>query len=88
MAELIREHSASIQTEEGTRYRVLVWGARRADGTWEGWLEFDPADRAKAALRTQRETSQPNRSAIDYWASGLEPIYLEGAFARAQGRLP
>ena len=88
MAELIREHSATIQTVEGTQYRVFVWGAQRADGMWEGWLEFNPIDRRRSALRTQRETSQPNRAAIDYWASGLEPIYLEGAFARAQGRLP
>jgi hypothetical protein len=35
-----------------------------------------------------KETSQPNRDAIEYWALGLEPIYLEGALARAQGRLP
>jgi hypothetical protein len=39
-------------------------------------------------LLTEQETSQPNRTAIEYWALGLEPIYLEGAFARAQGRLP
>ena len=38
-------------------------------------------------LRTDQETSQPNRSALEYWADGLEPIYLEGALARAQGRL-
>ena len=39
-------------------------------------------------LRTDQGTSQPNRAAIEYWADGLEPIYLEGALARAQGRLP
>jgi hypothetical protein len=38
-------------------------------------------------LVTQQETSQPNRAALEYWADGLEPIYLEGALARAQGRL-
>jgi hypothetical protein len=40
------------------------------------------------SLRTDRETSQPNRISTEYWVSGLEPIYLEGALARAQGRLP
>ena len=41
--------------------------------------------RAKApVLRTERETTQPNRGAVAYWADGLEPIYLEGAFNRAQ----
>jgi len=53
----------------------------------DGWLEFHPTDKRKSVLRTEQETSQPNRIAIEYWASGLEPIYLEGAFARAQGRL-
>jgi len=56
------------------------------DGTWEAWLEFEPTDASKAAIRTDRETSQSNRQAIDYWASGLEPVYLDGAFARAQKR--
>ena len=32
---------------------------------------------------TGRETSQPNRLAVQYWATGLEPIYFEGALARA-----
>jgi hypothetical protein len=38
-------------------------------------------------LRTGQETTQPSWRAIAYWASGLEPIYFEGAFARAQGQL-
>lgn len=33
-------------------------------------------------LRTARETTQPNRDAIAYWAAGIEPIYLEGALKR------
>jgi NAD-dependent dihydropyrimidine dehydrogenase PreA subunit len=24
---------------------------------------------------------------LEYWADGLEPVYLEGAFLRAKGRL-
>ena len=42
-----------------------------------------PADTGGPALRTGRETTQPNRDAVANWASGLEPVYLEGAFARA-----
>jgi hypothetical protein len=38
---------------------------------------------AAAARRTDQETSQPNRGALAYWATGLEAAYLEGAFARA-----
>ncbi len=88
MAELIHEHSTAVLDEEGRKYVVRIWAAERSDGTWEGWLEFDPADGRTEPLQTQRETSQPNRTAISYWATGLEPIYLDGAFARARGRLP
>ena len=73
--------------EDDTSYTVSVCGNERADGTWEGWLEFRPIDSSQPMFRTDQETSQPNRSAIEYWADGLEPIYLEGALARAQGRL-
>jgi hypothetical protein len=51
---------------------------------WEGWLEFQPLD-GGLPRRTGRETTQPNRDALIYWASGLEPIYFEGAFERAGG---
>jgi len=87
IAEFIHEHSKRVKDEDGTAYVVRVYARERADGTWEGWLEFHPTDESKAVLRTEQETSQPNRLAVEYWASGLEPIYLEGAFARAQGRL-
>jgi hypothetical protein len=35
-------------------------------------------------VRTSEETSQPTRDDVAYWASGLEPIYLDGAFRRAK----
>jgi hypothetical protein len=84
---LIREYPAKVIEGEIT-YAVWICGAERLDGTWEGWLEFHPTDISHPTLRTDQETSQPNRSAIEYWADGLEPIYLQGALARAQGRLP
>lgn len=88
MAELIHEHPAYVKAEHGTMYIVRIYAQERTDGTWEGWLEFHPTEECKQVLRTEQETSQPNRTAIEYWALGLEPIYLDGAFARAQGRLP
>jgi hypothetical protein len=88
MSELIHEHPAHVKGEGGTTYIVRIYAQERTDGTWEGWLEFYPTDERKQVLRTEQETSQPNRTAIEYWALGLEPIYLDGAFARAQGRLP
>ena len=84
MPELILQHASPLLDPEGRAYTVVIYGEARADGTWEGWIEFHPADIGQAILRTARETSQPNREALAYWATGLEPVYLEGAFARAQ----
>ena len=84
---LIREHPANI-SEGDITYVAWVCGEQRVDGTWEGWLEFHPTQGTGQVLRTDQETSQPNRSALEYWADGLEPIYLDGALARGQGRLP
>lgn len=84
MAELIQRYENRVEDGAGASYEVSVYGAAREDGTWEGWIEFQPAAGDGPLLRTERETSQPNREALAYWASGLEPIYLEGAFARAR----
>src|SRR6266478_5070337 len=78
--ELIREHSTRVK-DECTIYIARIYAEERTGGTWEGWLEFHPTDKRKPLLRTEEETSQPSRLAIEYWASGLEPIYLEGALA-------
>ena len=87
MADFIHEHATTIGDDD-IIYVVRIYGTQRADSTWEGWLEFYPTDPSKPVLRTGQETSQPNRNALEYWALGLEPIYLKGALARAQGRLP
>jgi hypothetical protein len=84
MADLIHEHSAIVRDADGTGYRALIYGAQRHDGTWTGWIEFVPRDRTKDTLHTGQETSQPGREAVEYWAGGLEPVYLEGALVRAQ----
>ena len=83
MPELIHEYSYLYRSESGTAYVMRAWGEAREDGTWEGWLEFMPMANGSPALRTGRETTQPNRDAVAYWASGLEPVYFEGAFTRA-----
>jgi hypothetical protein len=82
MGEHIHTHSGRIR-RDGTEYEAHVWGAARADGTWTGWLEFHAVHGRGVVLRTGQETSQPSRRALDYWAGGLEPVYLEGAFERA-----
>jgi len=55
------------------------------DGTWEGWLEFVPADAgASLAYTTSIETHQHDRVTMERWASGLTRVYAEGALSRAR----
>lgn len=86
MAILLQEYSAQVIGADGTTYDVRSYGQERDDGTWMGWLEFEPTDSSKPVLSTDQETSQPNRTAIEYWSTGLEPVYFEGAFGRARER--
>jgi len=81
---LIHEHSARIRTPEGLTYAARIYGQQGLDGTWSGWIQFDPLGIDGPILRTDRETSQANRGALESWASGLEHAYFEGAFARAR----
>jgi hypothetical protein len=84
MAELLQEYATAVIGPDDTTYLVRSYGEERLDGTWIGWLEFHPVDLSKSTLRTDQETSQPNRTAVEYWATGLEPVYFEGAFERAR----
>jgi hypothetical protein len=67
---------------QGRLYVPHVYANERSDGTWEAWIEFHPVDGGPARVTT-RETTQPNRTAVEYWVSGLETIYYEGAFQRS-----
>jgi hypothetical protein len=82
-AELIHEYPWRVQDSAGRLYAARTHGAERADGTWVGWLEFVTLDGA-TTLRTNRETTQPGRGALVYWAAGLTPLYLDSAFLRAR----
>jgi hypothetical protein len=82
MPQTIHTFAAEVSHRGGTRYRVSAEGEPRADGRWEGWLAFQPLP-SGTPLRTGRETTQPDRVELEYWASGLEPVYLEGALDRA-----
>jgi hypothetical protein len=83
MRELLQEYATAVVGPDETTYIVRSYGEERLDGTWIGWLEFQPTVLSKPTLRTEQETSQPNRTAVEYWATGLEPVYFEGAFERA-----
>jgi len=83
MRELIQEYKHQVRSDDDILYTILAYGELRKDGNWEGWLEFRPYKGIGATLRTGRETTQPDRNALAYWASGLEAIYFEGALKRA-----
>ena len=83
MAEVLVELMRTvIDDETGDAFGSLACGEPTPEGTWHGWLEFVAADGRR--LRSPRETTQPNRENTVYWATGLSPVYLEGAFARAK----
>ncbi len=82
MAETLVEFQTRVQSPEGVSYNARACGAETPDGTWEGWLEFTPVDGGRP-VHSARETTQPNRRDTEYWATGLSPIYLEGALQRA-----
>jgi len=81
-AELIWRHSTHVRTPEGILYAAQTYAAPQSDGIWAGWLEFTPVIGEGPVLRTERETTQPSKDAVLYWATGIEPVYLQGAFER------
>jgi hypothetical protein len=81
MPEVLVRYTERVIADDGTAYRPQACGGVADDGLWEGWIEFI-ADSGKA-LRTPRETEQPNRDDLVYWAEGLTVAYLEGALNRA-----
>ncbi|HEU4370162.1 MAG TPA: hypothetical protein VFV05_18210 [Methylomirabilota bacterium] len=74
-------HNSALELPDGRVYMAQACGREREDGTWEGWLEFMPDD-GPVVLRSQRETTQPNLAALEYWATGITPVYRKGALAR------
>jgi hypothetical protein len=79
--EVIHQFVQPFEDDDGVLYFVHALGQPMADGRWEGTLQF--VAEGHPVLQTPRETTQSNRAALVYWASGLEPVYLEGAFERA-----
>ena len=82
MAEVLSQFTSILLDNNGVRYRAQACGAPMEDGKWQGWIEFSPLE-GGAPIRSGRETTQPNRIDTVYWASGLTPVYLEGALERA-----
>lgn len=72
-----------VTDESGRSFVVRICGRPMEGGLWEGWIEFEPLE-GGPTLRTPRETEQPNRADLAYWATGLTTTYLEGALERAR----
>lgn len=83
MAEVLVEFDTVILAKDGKGWIPRACGRVASDGLWEGWIEFVPADGLVAPIRTARETEQPNRADLMYWATGLTGAYLEEALKRA-----
>ena len=83
MAEVLLEYPDPVASDAGNSYTARTCGGEMPDGKWQGWIEFVPLGDGEP-IRSARETTQPNRQDTLYWATGLTPIYLQGALRRAQ----
>ena len=82
MAEVLVEFDAAFPGPGGANYAPRACARAADDGRWEGWLEFSDLETG-VVIRSARETTQPSRDDVMYWATGLTRVYLEGALARA-----
>jgi hypothetical protein len=81
MAQTLIRFETPVTYSDGRQYRAQACGRERDNGQWEAWLEFKDVTSGEI-LRSQRETTQPNQTDAVYWATGLTPVYLEGALDR------
>jgi len=82
MPELLVTFTVPTRSSSGDLYWARAFGDIADDGLWEGWIEFIRAG-DDVVVHTSRETEQPNRDDLLYWAQGLSDTYLEGALVRA-----
>jgi len=82
MAQVLAQYTDVLTDEDRVSYRAHACGALMLDGRWQGWLEFLPLD-GSTPIRSGRETTQPNKTDVTYWATGLTTVYLQGALQRA-----
>src|SRR3954462_15940716 len=83
MSEILVRFDEPIPRSDGAEYFARAIARGRVDGLWEGWLEFSPVDGKSPSIKSGRETTQPNRNAVMYWAQGLTRVYLMGALERS-----
>ena len=83
MAEVLVSFEQPIRDDHG-EYHARAVGRPADDGMWEGWIEFTAVDGTSEVHVTGVESRQPEREHLQYWATGLTPIFLEGALHRAR----
>lgn len=82
MAELLISYDAPVHHKTG-RYHARAVGRLADDKMWDGWFEFEPLDSDGPATIGPAETRQPEYHDLVYWATGITPVFLEGALNRA-----
>ena len=83
MAELLREYPMLVGGVDDNAFVAQIWGRQMGDGRWEAWIVFTPITHGQTR-RTERETIQATRAGVEYWASGVTSIYLQGALHRSR----
>ena len=84
MSEVLMEYDPVVSETDGSQWKPRACGRRGEGHMWEGWIEFVPLNRASSPVRSRRESTQPSRESLIYWATGLTPVYLRGALERAR----
>ena len=83
MADVLASFDRPVSDALG-EYHARAVGRPADDGMWESWIEFTPIDGSQEVLVTPVESRQPEREHLYYWATGLTPVFLEGALQRAR----
>ena len=86
-AEVLVTFTEPTRSKTGDLYYGRALGRVAPDGLWQGWVEFILAG-SDEVVESPRETTQPNRADLVYWAQGLTAAYLEGALERALSPAP
>lgn len=83
MAEVLVSFDQPVRDELG-QFHARAVGRQADDRMWEGWIEFTAIDGGSEVLVTGVESRQPEHEHLVYWATGLTPVFLEGALHRAR----
>jgi hypothetical protein len=82
MAEVLVAFAEPVSNGTG-RYAARAVTRQAEDGMWQGWIEFESLDDPRTVVVGPVESTQPEHEHVRYWATGLTPVFLEGALSRA-----